>query len=384
MGYALEAITTHRERLNDLTAASLVCRALRDPAQTALLSHAFIRANGRAELLRDLLQRRPSTNRHARHIAWTIDTKRADPLVLADLIRTAQPSSLTLEGGFFYRTNSTAVRSLSSALYALHDLDSLSYGGFDLSPVSSDPISHHLCSWSKLRRLELRQVRWHSALPHMSDALVQLFASAKQDTFWRMYPPPSFNLVHIGITFVRPQSVNGNFGRRDSSDESEQISWMLWLLHNSAHSLRSLVLSDLGEALPRDAQSLLVSLSSKLTNLSITGYQGDELLADQLCASAHGLLSLTLGGLVSITLTDQRAWPVLATRDVVIDKRRLRYIEIQHMQLFERLQLEMALNEGLLPDLQQIVLANASHVHPEIHSLRRYCSSRGIILTLKR
>ena len=319
-------------------------------------------------MLKDVIEADSVLASHVTSLSWTMQTKRANPRTLASLIRMTQPTSLALGSGFFASADAD-LADLCLALNELKSLRCLIFGGFDLSSASSDYVSHSLSSkWHDLKRLELHQVRWQSPCGNIT----------RQDAFWQSYMRPSFSLERLSIAFVQPRPTRANWG-------SGQHSWLYWLLSESCNSLTSLRLINLGEAIPEDASKLLLKASRNLKDLVISDYEGSELIADFLAAEASNLLSLTLGArLIEILLANGQIVPVLASKAILENRSKLRFLEVRDLRLFERLDLQTALEKGALPSLQHIVLTQSSRLHTQVQDLARYCTQAGIILQVKR
>lgn len=373
-GDSLSSLTTTRERLNDLCSLALVCRAFRGPAQAALFGAAAIRAAGRATLLLQSIESSKNLASSCSSISWCSQTRRASHETLAALLAKAHPVMLALGSGFFSRTSSDEVNTVENALRTLGPhLRSFAFGGYDLESTSSDFVTHLLSSaFVNLTSLDLRQVRFQS--PHLGSI------ETAHDSFWRCYPRPQFALKHLSISFVRPMPASR---AREDSDEQEQ-SWLHWLLAGSTSTLVSLDLANLADSLPEDALQLLDTASSRLRSLSITEYEGEDLLADLLVQKATQLVALTLGGLASVALPQGMSMDVLASKAIWEGRHQLRYLEIQNLQLFERLGVLKAMKAGQLPSLRQIVLTNASRIHPKVQLLDAHCTTVGISLLVKR
>ena len=365
-------MTTTRERLNDLCSLSLVCWRFRGPAQAALLSDAAIRAGGRGSLLLRALDSNPALS--CTGIQWCHQTRRASGDTLAALLRLAKPTHLAIGSGFFTNSSPEDLDALEAALKGLgSDLRSFAFGGYDLETTTSDYITHFLStSWTSLSSLSLRQVRFTS--PHLG------ITQTQHDAFWRSYPIPRFSLKHLSISFVRPVPA----ARATITQDDQEKSWLYWLIAHSGKSLTSLELANLSEELPEDAYQLLREAVPNLRHLSITEYEGTELLGDILAGGADKLVSLTLGGLSSIGLAGNESMDVLASPTVLEGRQELQYLEIQNLQLFERLDILQAMQAGRLPHLRQIVLTNASRIHPQVQVLDTYCKAKGILLVVRR
>lgn len=385
----------------------------------------MVRAPGRGSLLLRSITDDTRLREYLKALTWIFQTKRSNPKTLARLIEIGRPAGLCLGNGFWESSyDSGSYREVDSALVtygrrgscdACPSLRSFMFGGFDLEATSSDYFTHLLSSaWPDLQRLALYQVRW-------SPLSTERTAS---DRFWKLYPPPNFSLQHLLINFLaspRPswrtlwgldedrssmqiqsesahvaQSESPDYGTGAFTGSSSHFrgSWLHWLLLNSTHSLTSLCLANLSEDLPLDAFKTIREACPGLMDLSITGYEGNELLGDILTEGAGRLLSLTLGGIVSIAVVrrnpvteglEQCNTPVLASAGILSNSRaKLRYLELQSLELFERLSILEHLRMGKLPSLSHIVLAKASLVHPEVQRLGKYCTSAGIALRVKR
>ena len=292
---------------------------------------------------------------------------------LAAILRAAKPSSLALGSGFFSSGRREDIAMLENVLQRLGpDLQEFAFGGYDLETTTSDYITHPLShAWTGLESLSLRQVRFVS--PHAVNI------EAQHDAFWRCYPPPKYRLKHLSISFVRPIPASA-----PTKDVAEDESWLHWLIAKSASSLASVDLANLSEALPEDAYQILKAAAPRLRRLSITEYEGDELLGNLLAHGADNLVSLTLGGLSSIGLAGGRTMEILASPQILEGRRNLQYLEIQNLQLFERLDLVGAMRNGQLEDIRHIVLTNASRVHPEVQLLDAHCKQMGVTLLVRR
>lgn len=368
-GPELELLTSTRERLNDLYSLSLVCRTFKPIAQASLLSNVTIRAEGRATLLRNVLLQNPTLALLTSSITWTMFSSTSSPSLLAQLINLAQPSSLSIGHGFF-RDSSSEVEELTEALYKLNNiLTSFTFGNFDTrGHTSSDFISHHLSQWSNLTRLELYNVAFTE---HTEGAYPIL-----PNTQWEKYPPPSFQLKHLGIHWTR----------HDKEDhwKLEEKDWLSWLLQNSVTSLRSLSFFGLKEALPEAVLDLLTDISPRLQNLYISKYTGPQLLADVLLHRAKDLCTLTLGGDIAHAETeDGSSVPTLATSSALENKFNLRCLEIHDLLLFDRLCVLQLLKEGKLPSLRQITLLNASRVYLPVQKLVLWCRGTDISVVVR-
>lgn len=371
----MSSITTTRERLNDLCSLSLVCRNFRGPAQAALFGDSVIRAGGRATLLLRSLRANKVLADSCGSLSWCSQTRRASGETLASLLNLARPAQLALGSGFFSRSHFEKPDGVVDALKGIGvGLRSFAFGGYDLETTSSDYITYLLSSeWSNLRSLSLRQVRF--------DSHHAIFLETQQDSFWRCYNRPAFKLSHIAISFVKPMGTSRTMSSEDGkSDES----WLHWLLSSSVMTLTSLDLANLTEALPDDALQVLSQAAAHFRHLSITEYEGEDLLGDRLASGAASLVSLTLGGLASVGMPNNKSMDVLASRSILEGRQKLRYLELQNFQLFERLALEEAMRDGKLPHLQQIVLTNASRVHPRVQLLDAYCTKASINFLVRR
>lgn len=213
----------------------------------------------------------------------------------------------------------------------------------------------------------------------------------QHDSLWQNYERPRFRLKSLSVRFPHPKG-SGDPWYPSQREES----WLHWLLYNSVNSLKNLSLVDLGDDLPEDAHDLLQRVAPGLLDLTITGYEGQQLIGDLLALHAAHLCSLTLGGNlieVEVSMPAHHAHqqprtirvPCLASSEIVRrDRGQLRVLEIQNLQLFERLRVQEPLKSGLLPRLRQITLAQASRLHPEVHNLDKYCVRNGIQLRVKR
>jgi hypothetical protein len=283
----------------------------------------------------------------------------------------ASPSSLALGGGFFEgrdlsRELDTALKNLSPVL------KSFSFGGFEINVTTSDFITYYLSAyWHNLTSLELHQVRFSSPYGTTRTA---------SDYFWQNYARPKFRLRKVTIRMLGTSNTN------EWSDSAEEESWLHWILASSQGSLRSLSIDGLCNALPEDAMPLLQTMSRNLQDISITDYLVPEMAGDLLTAHARQLLSLTLGTKRTELYQhlDVRMMPVLASQEVWNNREQLRYLEIQHQELFDVLAVRKALEEGKLPQLQVIVLVHVSRVHPEVQQLVKYCQKKDVILIVKR
>lgn len=370
----LSATTSHRERQNDLTAISRVSRALRSPAQTTLFSQAFIRAEGRASLLKRSLSDSKELANATTSLAWTFWTGSASPAVLAALIRLASPNTLTIGNGFFEQ-DSEDVLELGEALSGLHALRAFAFGAYDQDrdfdkSTSSDYISHHLVEWKHLKRLDLDRVSFCRSY--------WSFRDRQKNTFWETYAAPEMQLEHLGITFglvSGPPKLNNPWG-------STERSWLHWLLANSASSLRSIAFDRLMMDIPLDALAILEAAAPRLHSVSLTSTSNPAALATTLCRGAQALVSLTLGD------GDGPSWTELqepvATNTLLHHRLKLQYLELQSIRLLEQLDVQGALEAGHLPSLRYIVLTRASRVLTVVQQLHKYCEKHGIDLTVKR
>ncbi|KAL7008978.1 hypothetical protein EMMF5_001175 [Cystobasidiomycetes sp. EMM_F5] len=347
----LPRITTHRERLNDLSALSLVSRKFRPAAQAALLSHVFIRAVGRASLLSAVLRSDPKLSKHVQTVAWTDGTRRANPRILADLLTLAKPAEVVLGDGFYStsRNSQQDVGVVLNALSRLQPFTSFSYGSHEQHLADTSLLGIQLISapFKGLQRLELIKVVWPGQYN------VHL---------WHTYPPPEFQLKHLGVDDCAFMTY---------SEETE--SWLHWILVNSVSSLRSLRLNRIPLSDPKydDARVLLAKCAPNLLSLATAnpptdawGLTGED---NRLWLHSTNLLSYTTN---------------LGPPDFLENKVKLQYLEVHSKNLHA--QLRAALRNNILPALRHIVLVDASPSHPDIHEIQKHCKSNEIALTLRR
>lgn len=369
LGPELELLTSTRERLNDLYSLALVCRTFRPIAQACLFGNVTIRAEGRATLVRNALLQNHKLAPLTNSITWTMFSSTSSPALLAQLIKLAQPSSLSIGHGFF-RASSDEVQDLTETLYALENIKSFTFGSFDTGGhTSSDFISHHLSQWQNLTRLDLYNVAF---VEHLEGAHPLL-----PNTQWKKYPPPQFQLKHLGIHWTRHD-------KQDHWELDDETDWLSWLLHNSVKTLRSIKLVGLTQALPEMASDLLLRTSTHLQDLCIAKYTGPELLADLLLHEANSLYTLTLGGdIAHVETQDGSSVPTLSTSSSLDNKANLRCLEIHDLLLFDRLQVLERLKGGHLPALRQITLLNASRVYLPVQKLVLWCRATDISVVVR-
>lgn len=372
-GPELDLLTSTRERNNDLFSLCLVCRSFLPIAQAALLSNVTIRAEGRGILLRNIMTQEPHLASLVNGIIWTMFSNTSSPALLAQLIKLAQPTSLSIGHGFF-RTSSNEASTLTEALYDLGDkLQSFTFGSFDTGGyTSSDFISHHLTKWSNLTRLDL----WNVSFVQESNPLHDLNIPLLQNTQWEKYSQPTFQLKHLGIHWTR----------RDKLDhwKLEDVDWLDWLLSSSRSSLQSLKMTGLDRTLPEPTLDLLTSISSRLQDLYISNYTGPQLLADIILHEASNLYTLTLGGDIAyVEPGDNSSIPTLATSSALENKRSLRCLEIHDLLLFDRLNVLESIRERRLPALRQITLLNASRVYLPVQKLVLWCRGTDISVVVR-